>query len=65
MSFIDDLSDRIINVHVGSLITKTALSIARQKNMGAYCARLRIPDMTADMTIEIDTRDIQDLYRGR
>ena len=55
MSFIDELSDRIINVHVGSPHNgKPHYPSHRQKNMGALLRALKDSGYSGDMTIEID-----------
>ena len=55
ISFIDELSDSIINVHVGSLHNgKPHYPSHRQKNMGAVLRALRDSGYDGDMTIEID-----------
>ena len=55
MSFIDELSDRIINVHVGSLHNeKPHYPSHRQKNMGVVLHALKDSRYDGDMTIEID-----------
>jgi len=55
MSFIDELSDRIINVHVGSLHNeKPHYPSHRQKNMGVVLHALKDSGYDGDMTIEID-----------
>lgn len=55
MSFINELSDKIINVHVGSLHNgKPHYPSHRQKNMGAVLRALKDSGYDGDMTIEID-----------
>lgn len=55
MSFIDELSESIINVHVGSLHNgKPHYPSHRQKNMGAVLRALKDSAYGGDMTIEID-----------
>lgn len=55
MSFIDELSDKMINVHVGSPHNgKPHYPSHRQKNMGAVLHALKDSGYNGDMTIEID-----------
>jgi sugar phosphate isomerase/epimerase len=55
MSFIDELSDKIINVHVGSPHNgKPHYPSHRQKNMGAVLRALKDSGYDGDLTIEID-----------
>lgn len=55
MSFIDELSDKIINVHVGSPHNgKPHYPSHRQKNMGAVLRAIKDSGYDGDMTIEID-----------
>ncbi len=55
MSFIDELSDKIINVHVGSPHNgKPHYPSHIQKNMGAVLRALKDSGYDCDLTIEID-----------
>ena len=55
MSFIDELSDRIINVHVGSPHNgKPHYPSHTQKNMGTVLRALKDSGYDGDLTIEID-----------
>ncbi|TRZ90205.1 MAG: sugar phosphate isomerase/epimerase [Methanosarcinales archaeon] len=55
MSFINELSDRIINVHVGSPHNgKPHYPSHRNKNMGAVLRALKDSGYDGDLTIEID-----------
>lgn len=55
MSFIDELSDKIINVHVGSLHNgKPHYPSHIQKNMGAVLRAIKDSGYDGDLTIEID-----------
>jgi len=57
MSFINVLSDRIINVHVGSLHNgKPHYPSHIQKNMGTVLCALRDSGYDKDLTIEIDDK---------
>jgi sugar phosphate isomerase/epimerase len=66
MSFIDELRDKIINVHVGSLHNgKPHYPSHIQKNMGAVLHALKDSGYDGDLTIEIDDqRYSRPLSRG-